>query len=442
MKIDPRRYRTILTLAIPIMAAMVSQNILNLVDTAMVGFLGPISLAAVGVGGFAAFMANATVLGLASGVQVMASRRKGEGRDDETAVPLNGGLFLALLIGVPTSIVIFIFVPTIFPLLNSDPSIIAEGVPYLASRVVAVTAMGMNFCFRGFWTAVDRPGLYLRMLLFIHVCNVVISYVLIFGHLGFPALGTLGAGIGTTVAVILGTAVHLIVAWRMARPHGFLHRVPGAETMRTMVRLGVPSTVQQFLFAAGITALFWIIGQLGADSVAAATVLVNLVLVALLPAMGLGMAGTTLVGQALGRGNPDDAKRWGWEVVLLSFILVGGLGTIAIAIPDILLAGFLHDPAVLAIGLEPLRLSGFTIAFDAAGLILSYTLLGAGAAARVMHVSVLSQWAVGLPMAWIVGPYLGFGLLAVWGAFIAYRLLQTAVYAGLWAGGRWATIKV
>lgn len=429
-------------LALPIMGAMVSQNVLNLVDMAMVGFLGPISIAAVGIGGFATFMANASVLGLASGVQVMAARRKGEGRNDETAVPLNGGLFLTLVIGLPVSILLFFLAPTIFPLLNGDPEIVAEGVPYYSVRVLAVVAMGMNFCFRGFWTAVNRPGLYLRALLFMHVCNVIISYVLIFGHLGLPAMGTLGAGIGTTVSVFLGTAVHLIIGWRMARPQGFLHRIPGGETMRTMLRLAIPSTIQQFLFAAGITALFWIIGQLGADSVAAGTVLVNLVLVALLPAMGLGLAGTTLVGQALGRGDAADAKQWGWNVVVVTMALVGVLGIVAIAIPDILLSGFLHDPSVLAIGRAPLRLTGFTIAIDAAGMILSYTLLGAGAAARVMQVSVATQWVIGLPGAWLAGPYFGFGLFAVWGAFVGYRILQTAIFAGLWGRGRWAKIEV
>ena len=436
------RFRTILYLALPIMGAMVSQNLLNLVDMAMVGFLGPISIAAIGIGGFATFMANACVLGLASGVQIMAARRKGEGRDNETAVPLSGGLFLALIIGFPVSTVLFFLAPAIFPLLNGDPGVIAEGVPYYSVRVLGVVAMGMNFCFRGFWTAVNRPGIYLRALLFMHACNILISYVLIFGHLGLPALGTLGAGIGTTISVFLGTAVHLFIGWRLARPQGFLQRIPGGETMRTMVRLAIPSTIQQFLFAAGITALFWIIGKLGADSVAAGTVLVNLVLVALLPAMGLGLAGTTLVGQALGRGDAGDAKRWGWDVVKVTMALVGALGIVAIAIPDILLGGFLHDPSVVAIGRGPLQLTGFTIAADAAGMILSYALLGAGAAARVMHVSVATQWAIGLPIAWLAGPYFGLGLLAVWGAFVGYRMLQTAIYAGLWGRGRWASIKV
>ncbi|MBM3514647.1 MAG: hypothetical protein FJX59_13180 [Alphaproteobacteria bacterium] len=95
------RRRTITTLALPIVAGMVSQNITNLIDTAMMGFVGPEALAAVGLASFANFMCIAFITGLSAGVSAMVSRRKGEGRESETAVPLNGGLFWSLVIGVP-----------------------------------------------------------------------------------------------------------------------------------------------------------------------------------------------------------------------------------------------------------------------------------------------------------------------------------------------------
>ena len=439
---DRGRHRTILRLALPIIAAMLSQNVLNLVDTAMVGTLGPVALAAVGIGGFANFMAAAVVIGLASGVQIMAARRKGEGREDETAVPLNGGLALAVAAAVPLTAALFVLAPAVFPLLNADPAVIDQGAPYLQSRLLGMAAVGMNFSFRGYWTAVGRPALYMRTLVIMHVCNVAISYVLIFGELGVPALGTLGAGIGTTVSVFIGTAIHFFLAMRMARGSGFMRRLPSLAGMATMMRLALPSALQQFLFAAGITALFWIIGLLGTEPVAAATVLINLVLVALLPGMGLGLACTTLVGQAMGRDNAADAARWGWDVVRVTAVLVGAIGLIAVAVPDLLLGGFLHDPAVLAMARGPLRLSGATISADAAGLVLFHALLGAGAAAQVMRVSVATQWAVGLPLAWLAGPYLGLGLVGIWIAFIGYRLLQAAIFTGLWWRGRWASIRV
>lgn len=387
-------------------------------------------------------MATAVVIGLASGVQVMAARRKGEGRDDETAVPLNGGLLLALAAGLPLTLVLYLLAPRIIGMLNGDPGVIEQGVAYLQVRLFGIVAVGINFSFRGYWTAVNRPGLYMRTLIVMHLCNVAISYVLIFGKLGLPALGTLGAGIGTASAMFIGSAIHFYLASRQARGAGFLGRVPGRDTMATMVRLAVPSAVQQFLFAAGITALFWIIGLLGPGPVAAATVLINLILVALLPGMGLGLAWATLVGQAMGRGDSADAARWGWEVAGLAGVFIGAIGLIGVVVPDLLLSGFLHDPEILAMARGPLRLTGATIAVDAAGLILLNALCGAGAAAAVMRVSVTTQWAIGLPAAWLAGPYLGMGLTGIWVTFVGYRLVQAAIFAALWRRGAWAAIRV
>ena len=112
------RLRRILTLALPIIGGMVSQNVLNLVDTAMVGTLGDAALAAVGLGGFATFAFMAPILGLSTGVQVMAARRKGEGRFNETALPLNAGLLL-VLVGAPVlTLILYQLIPAIYPMIR------------------------------------------------------------------------------------------------------------------------------------------------------------------------------------------------------------------------------------------------------------------------------------------------------------------------------------
>ncbi|MDH4282081.1 MAG: MATE family efflux transporter, partial [Myxococcales bacterium] len=143
--VPPARRRRILALALPIIGGMLSQNVLNLVDTAMVGTLGDAALAGVGLGGFANFLLSAFILGLSAGVQAMAARRVGEGRRDETAIPLNGGLLLAVVIAIPWSVLLIALAPKYFPLLAADPSVVEQGVPYLRARLFAMFAMGMNF---------------------------------------------------------------------------------------------------------------------------------------------------------------------------------------------------------------------------------------------------------------------------------------------------------
>jgi len=343
------RLSRIAALSLPMVGGMVSQNLLNLVDTAMVGALGSTALAAVGIGGFASYMSLAAIIGLASGVQAMVARRIGEERHDETAIPLNGGLFLALVIAVPLCVILYTLTPTLFPYLNGDAGVIEEGVPYLQARLLGMAAIGMNFSFRGYWAGISQTQMYLKVLLIMHAANIAISYVLIFGKFGLPAMGAEGAGLGTSISVYLGTALYFYFTYRMGKKNGFMSRIPSRETMVTMLRLAIPSALQQFMFAAGLTAMLWIVGQVGVAEVAAYHVLVTFLLVALLPGMGLGLSALTLVGEALGRKDADDAKRWGWDVTKVACIAMGLIGLPALVVPDFLLSGFIREQAVLDI---------------------------------------------------------------------------------------------
>lgn len=440
--LSKERTRRILALGLPIVAGMLSQNLLNLVDTAFVGYLGDDALAAVGLGNFANFMASSFITGLAAGVQSVAARRKGEARASETAIPLNGGVLLAAGLGVPLTVALIYGAPWLFPLLSGDRAVAHLGVPYLQARLIGLPALGVNFAFRGYWNAVDMSGKYLRTLVVMHVSNVVLAWALVFGHLGAPAMGVSGAGIATTIATFLGTAYYIALAWRHAREGGFLRALPDRTTLRSMLKVSLPSGLQQFLFASGMTALFWIVGKVGTAELAAANVLTNVTLVALLPGLGFGLAASTLVGQALGRKDPDDARTWGWDVGRLAAMSIAVLCLFAIVAPDLVLSGFLHDPETRAIAREPLRLVALLAPLDAIGLVLMNALVGAGDARRVMFVSVGLQWLLFLPGAYLVGPYRGGSLLSIWVLQAGYRLLQAVLVARMWSRGKWASIRL
>ncbi|MGD9341345.1 MAG: MATE family efflux transporter, partial [Chromatiales bacterium] len=299
--LDSIRLRRILTLGLPIIGGMVSQNVLNLVDTAMVGTLGDAALAAVGIGGFTLFMCQALILGISTGVQATASRRKGEGNEDRAATVLNTALVLVLLIGPLFSLILSFAIPRVFPLINDDPAVIAAGIPYLGWRIMAITFVGMNFAFRGYWNAMDQSSLYMSTLIVMHSCNIFFNWVFIFGNLGAPALGAEGAGLSSAIAMGIGTAVYFCLGYRYARSNGFLAGLLDRKGTETLIRLSIPTGIQQLFFSAGFVVTFWIIGLIGTAEVAAANVLINVTLVALLPGLGLGMAAATLVGQALGR---------------------------------------------------------------------------------------------------------------------------------------------
>jgi len=430
------------SIALPIMGGMMSQNILNLVDIGMVGRLGDSALAATGIGSFSSYMAISFIIGLSAGVQALAARRLGEGRTSETAIPLNGGLILALVIGIPLCIILILFTPVAFTFLTDDPAVQELGIPYLQIRIASMMAVGMNFSFRGYWSAVHMTGVYLRTLLIMHAINIFLNWVLIFGNLGAPELGVFGAGLATTISLYIGTSVYFFFALRHARDKGFLHGMPSRSTLWQQFTLSLPASLQQLFFATGLVALIWIVGRIGTAEVAAINVLLTFHITAILPAFGIALAATTLVGNALGRGDTEDAAKWGWNCSMLTFIYGVILSILLIPLANPILAVFLTNPETRQLAHLPMLLWAMMIAFDNLGMVLMNALIGAGDTRRSMWISLFWQWAFFLPLAFLAGPVFGFGLLGVWIVNGIYRVGQALNCAHQWKSRKWARVQI
>jgi putative MATE family efflux protein len=359
------------------------------------------------------------------------------------AVPLNGGLVMVAGLAVPLSLGLFVATPSLFPLLTGDAEVVGAGVPYLQARLVGMLAIGCNFAFRGYWNGVSMSRLYLRTLVVMHVSNVALSYVLIFGPLGLPEYGATGAGLGTMISTYIGTAYYFLLGRRHASDAGFLSAFPSRKTLAKIMRVSVPSGVQQFFYAFGLTMLFRIVAAIGTSELAAANVILNVSMVAFLPGLGLGLSAASLVGQALGRRDVDDAERWGWDVVKVGSLIMVALSLPMLVLPEqILMAFFPDDPEPVAVAIAPLRIAGASMAIEAIGIILINSITGAGATKLSMTISIGLQWLVFLPAAYLVGPVMGFGLLGVWLANVGFRMLLAAVSAVCWRRRVWAGVAV
>ncbi|MBX7059257.1 MAG: MATE family efflux transporter [Leptospirales bacterium] len=440
------RYSRIISVSLPIIGGMLSQNVLNMVDSAMLGRLPAdvrvAGLAAVGLAGFANFLAASLILGLSAGVQAIAARRVGEGRLADTAEPLHAGIVVSICFGAPVAVALYALTPSIFPFLHPDPLVSELGSPYLQARLIAMPIMGVNFSFRGFWNGVQKSWVYMATLLTMHASNIFLNYCLIYGNLGAPALGVAGAGIATAVSVYLGTGLYIFLGWKEAQQYGFLHARPSLQTFRSLLRLALPGSMQQLFFSGGLLALFWIIGRVGTAESAAAKIMTDLLLLAYLPGMGLGMAGASLVGEALGKKDHDDAARWGWDVARTGGALLGLIGLPLVLAPDWCVSLFLNDPAVVELARWPLRMAGVCMFIEGVGFALMNSLLGAGDSRRVMMISIGLQWGLFLPLAYALGPSMKLGLLAIWAANVFYRMLLAGAFYLSWRGGRWKHIRL
>lgn len=416
---------------------MLSQSLMNLVDTALVGHLGESSLAAVGTGSYALLLMAAFLSGLSAAIQAQVARLQGQSRSQYTAIPVNAGLILSLVIGVPLTFLGLIFSPWILNLTAATSDIALQAEAYFDIRILSLPAAAMSLSFRGYWNGTGCPACFVKILVVVHILNALISWLLIYGKLGLPALGIEGAAIGTVIAMYAGALLNGIIMWRSGRKGGFLHAWPALQHFRQLLRLAIPDSLQQLLFSFGLMMLFAILAQAGAAASALGHVLINLSLLLILPALGFGMAATSLVSHAIGAGNDCLAYLWGRDSAFIAFCVLLILNIPLWLFPAVILGLFTSDQALIQMGNLPLQLTGLGITAEAAGLVLTQALLGAGASKTVMIVRLTGQWLVLLPLYWWAVNIAGYGLTAVCVIHTIQRGLSSLVFLGIWRRQGW-----
>ncbi|MDR3511447.1 MAG: MATE family efflux transporter [Caulobacteraceae bacterium] len=432
-----RRARTMLGLSAPVMAVLMAQNLAGLAALAMVGRIGIAAVAGVGVAGGVYAMLQAVLYGLDAGVQALVARRSGAGDAQGAGAVLNDALALALGVGLVLAAAAYGLGPALIGLVVHDPAVIAAAKAYLAALTPSLVLLSAAYPIIAYWNGAGVPKFTLLVTVFELPFGVALTAVLVFGGFGLPRLGVVGAGLGSTLAALLGLGVHLLLAAKVVRVPGFLARWPSLEGMLAVARLGLPISLQQSLLYVGLMIFVGIVARLGAQAMAAGSVLNSLMLVSVLTATGVGVAAATLAGGALGRGDPADARRWGWQAGWLGVAVVLPFSLALLAAPRAALGLFVHDPATVALAVWPLRILAAGMAVDAFGRVVGMALRGTGATRTAAIVGFLMQWVVQLPLAWWLGVRLGYGLAGVCATQLLFGMASLAVLAVIWRGRSW-----
>ena len=437
-----QRVSTIAKLALPVSIAIGTTLLMSLIDLAMVAPLGSHATAAVGVSVFSNTLLLAFVIGVGPAVQGIVARRRGQGSTDPKCLPLNGGLLAAVIIGLPLMLLGYFGAPFFVSLISSDPKVTAIAIPFLRLLYLAVIGAGMNVAFKGHWTGMERPNLYMSIVLLMNCIKIVSNYALIYGNFGAPALGATGAAISTSIAMYSGVIVNVVLTRVKFPNEGFLSVMPGKALVQRIIKLGIPATMQEFFFAAGYLVFFWLVGQIGTAELAALNVMVRIGMVLSILAMALGSASATLVSRTIGEGDLEGAAQWGWDSAKLGVISISALALPLVIFPRFFLSIFLSDPHTIDIAVLPWQLITGTAGLGSLIYVFAYTLVSVGDGNRVAMISFGTQWLFFLPVAWFVGPYLKYGLLEISIVEIAYGALATALITAVWAQRRWQKIKI
>jgi putative MATE family efflux protein len=442
MALDWMRMKFVIRLSIPIASSLFAQVIVVLVNAAMVGRLGIDALAGVGVAGEIYTVFAAILFGIDAGVQALVARRSGEGKLHLAGDILTDALVISSLAGLLLATIAFFAGPTILAMIVHNPAVVARGAPYLRVTCPALLFVGANYAFNAYWNGSGVPKYTLLVTMIQLPCSVLFSYLLIFGVLGLPAMETVGAGLGAMLASFLALCVNVLLVTRYRPVPNFLRKRPSAAGMKTIFNLGLPISLEQCTLHIGTAVFFVIIGLLGARQVAVVNVLIGLDHLAILPAIGIGIATATVVGVSLGGKDVASAKRWGWEGGTVGVMVILPIALIILTFPGTILHLFIHDDSAVALGIWPARFMALSMCVNTFGRIVGFGLRGSGATKTVAGVNFGMNWLLQLPTSWLMGVGLGLGLFGVGLGRLVTVSIEAAVLILIWYRGYWTRVHL
>ncbi|MCL4811190.1 MAG: MATE family efflux transporter [Vicinamibacteraceae bacterium] len=429
-------FRRLIRLALPVVVAELGWMSMGLVDTVMVGPLGPAAIGAVGLGS-SAFMAVAIfAMGLLLGLDTLVSQHFGAGQRGECHRWLLHGLVLGGLVALPLAGLVWLLVAWL-PHSGLTPEVRVLVVPYLAvlqwSLVPLIAYAAERRYLQGM--SLVRPVTF--ALVSANLVNAAANYALIYGHFGLPPLGVAGAAWATLISRAYMAAVLAAAVWhvnRRERPSlaEVSWRIEWAR-LRRLFAIGLPAATQITLEVGVFAAATALAGYLDAVSLAAHQIALNIAAFTFMVPLGMASAGAVLVGQAVGARSGEAAARAGWVALgtIAAFML--GVAVIFVAAPRLLLGVFTDDGALIWLGARLLAVAAVFQLFDGLQGVATGVLRGIGDTQTPMRWNLVAHWAVGFPVGYLLCFPLGFGVLGLWIGLSIGLILVGAVLVATWA---------
>ena len=439
MKIDISS-RRILTLTAPVVVTQMTHTAMGVIDTMMVGRLGVVALAGVGLGAIISWWCLSFFVGLLQGVNTFVAQFFGAGRRDRVGVAFWQGLFLAVAAGVAL-LALSPLSAWVFSLTRASPEAQAIATDYTQVRMSAAIGLMIFLVAENYYRGLGRTDIPMRAGLVQLALNCGLNYLFIFGAGGFPELGPAGAAVGTVIAqfvVALGLLGGVLLT-SMGRDYGAsIPRPPESALMGKMLRVSVPIGIQVFMELGGISVFTALIARLGDSQMAATNAVIHAWSVSYMLAVALAAGSTTLVGQCLGAQQLEDARRVVGRVLRLGYAGMAAMAVLYIGFPDRLMALFVPQAElgeVLPYARPLFLIAVVCLVFDLQFNVLSGALRGAGDTTYTMWVNIGVVWGVFVPLVFVATRY--WGLIGAWSCFIIHVMLMAALLALRIRGRTW-----
>jgi MATE family multidrug resistance protein len=404
-------------LAIPVVMAELGWVTMGLVDTLMVGPLGPEAIGAVGLGSSVFMGVVVFAMGLLLGMDTFVSHAFGAGRLEECHRWLVHGTALAVLLTFPLTGLLW-WVTGQLEALGLEPAVLSLTRPYLDVVNWSVLPLLLYAAFRRYLQGMGVVRPVMIALISANIVNAILNWVLIFGKFGAPKLGVAGAAWATVGSrVAMSGFLLAVIIYREWGERPGLFKTPLRiewDWMRRLVGLGAPAAAQLTLEVGVFAASTALAARLAAVSLAAHQIAINIAAFTFMVPLGVSSAGAVRVGHAIGRRDPEGAARAGWTALLLGAGFMSLAAGAFVLIPHVLIGAFTTDAGVLTMGAMLLMIAAVFQLFDGLQGVATGVLRGLGDTRTPMIWNLVAHWFIGLPLGYTLCFTLGYGAVGLW----------------------------
>jgi multidrug resistance protein, MATE family len=416
--------RAMLSLSWPMVLTNLAQTAMTTTDVMMMGRLGPTSLAAGSLGANLYFAFMIFGLGLISAASPMIATELGRKRHSVRDVrrTVRQGLWVSAVIAVPIWLILW-NAEAILLAMNQKPELAAEAGRYVRPLQWAILPFYGYIVLRSFISALERPGWAMAITFLAVAFNVLANWCLMFGNLGFPALGIAGAGWATLLSSLLmfgGLALVVIVERQFRRYHLF-GRFWRSDWPRfsTLFRLGLPIAGLLTFEVSIFNAAAFLMGLISEASLAAHAIAIQIASITFMVPLGLSQAVTVRVGLAYGAEDPEGIRRAGWTAFIMAVGFMALMALIMVTAPETLISAFidLDAPAnapVIALAVTFLGFAALFQVVDGAQAVGGGMLRGLHDTKVPMILAAIGYWGVGLPLGVLLAFAFDFAGSGIW----------------------------
>ncbi len=410
--------RKMVALGLPVAGAQLSTMMLGVVDTIMVGRVSVEAIAAAALANVWIFGTIMFANGILFGLDPIVAQSHGAGDGERAGRALQAGLFLSLLLSVPVAL-LWTQTERFLLLAGQDPSLAGLAHTYTVVQIPGVPFFLAYSALRQYLQGREhmRPALFVVL-----AANVFFNWVLIFGNLGVPALGLLGAGVATSLTRVVSFVGLVLFVWAFRLHEGawvpWSRSSVSAPRVREVVSIGLPVGAQLALEIWAFSGASLLAGLLGTVPLAAHTIALNLASLSFMMPLGISQGAATRVGNLVGAGDAEGAQRAAWVSVALGAGVMAGAATLFVTLRAWLPRIYTAEADLVAACAAVLPIAAAFQVFDGTQVVAGGVLRGLGRTRPAMLFNLVGYWVLGLPVgAWLAFER-GLGIAGIWWGFV------------------------